>query len=86
MRVIFAGDNPIARTLLSAVLEELGHDAVGFEDGEAAWQAYQAEPAPLVVLDLKMPGVDGLELCRRIRAHDAGPGTFILIVTARRAP
>lgn len=86
MRVIFADDNPVARTLLSAVLEELGHDAVGFEDGEQAWQAYQADPAPLVVLDLKMPGMDGLELCRRIRAHDAGPDTFILIVTAHDEP
>ena len=86
MRVIFADDNPIARTLLGAVLEELGHESVGFEDGEQAWEAYRAEPAPLVVLDLKMPGVDGLELCRRIRAHDAGPTTFILIVTAHDDP
>ena len=86
MRVIYADDNPIARTLLGAVLEELGHESAGFEDGEQAWVAYQAEPAPLVVLDLRMPGVDGLELCRRIRAHDAGPDTFILIVTAHDDP
>ena len=86
MRVIFAADNPNARTLLSAVLEELGHESVGFADGEQAWAAYQAEPAPLVVLDLKLPGADGLELCRRIRAHDAGPTTFILIVTTQDDP
>ena len=86
MRVIFADDNPVARTLLSAVLQELGHDAVGFEDGEQAWEAYRADPSPLVVLDLKMPGVDGLELCRRIRAHERGDATFILIVTAHDDP
>jgi DNA-binding response OmpR family regulator len=86
MRVIFADDNPIARSLLCAVLEELGHDSVGFEDGEHAWAAYQAEPAPLVVLDLAIAGVDALELCRRIRAHDAGPTTFILIVTTQDDP
>ena len=86
MRVIFADDKPSARALLSIVLEELGHEPVGFEDGEQAWTAYQAEPAPLVVLDLHTPGADGLELCRRIRAHVAGSTTFILIVTAQDDP
>lgn len=86
MRVIYADDNPIARTLLGTVLEELGHESVGFEDGEQAWAAYRADPAHLVVLDLRMPGTDGLELCRRIRAHDAGADTFILIVTAHDDP
>ena len=86
MRVIFADDNPIARTLMSAVLEELGHEAVGFEDGESAWEAYCANPTPLVVLDLRMAGLGGLELCQRIRAHEAGPATFVLIVTAHDDP
>lgn len=86
MRVIFADDNPDARALLTAVLEELGHESAGFADGEQAWAAYQAAPAPLVVLDLGLPGADGLELCRRIRAHEAGPATFILVVTARDEP
>lgn len=86
MRVIFADDNPVARTLLGAVLAELGHEAAGFEDGEQAWEAYRASPSPLVVLDLRMPGVDGLELCRRIRAHERGDATFILIVTAHDDP
>ena len=86
MRVIFADDNPVARTLLCTVLEELGHESTGFEDGQQAWDAYQANPSPLVVADLEMPGMGGLELCRRIRAHAAGRSTFILIVTARDDP
>ena len=86
MRVIFADGNPTTRTLLRDVLAELGHDAVGFEDGEQAWQAYREQPVPLVVLELRMPGVDALELCHRIRAHDAGLDTFILIVTAHDDP
>ena len=86
MRVIFADDNPVARTLLGAVLEELGHEPMGFEDGQQAWEAYRASPSALVVLDLKMPGLDGLELCRRIRAHEDGDATFILIVTAHDDP
>lgn len=86
MRVIYADDNPVARSLLGAVLEELGHEATGFEDGAQAWDAFQADPSPLVVLDLRMPGVDGLELCKRIKAHEAGQTTFVLIVTAHDDP
>jgi len=86
MRVIFADGNAAGRTLLQQVLDELGHEAAGFDDGQRAWEAYRASPAPLVVLELRMPGADGLELCRRIRAHEAGDSTFILIVTAYDDP
>ena len=83
MRVLFADDDAIARTLLAAVLADLGHDATSAEDGNKAWDAFQQAPSPLVVLDINMPGLDGLEVCRRIRAHEAGRETFVLILTAR---
>ena len=83
MRVLFADDDAIARTLLAAVLTDLGHDATSAEDGNKAWDAFQQAPSPLVVLDLNMPGLDGLEVCRRIRTHEEGRGAFVLILTAR---
>ena len=86
MRVIFVNDDPVARTLLRAVLEELGHEATGFEVESRRGTRIVASPSPLVVLGLRMPGVDGLELCRRIRAHEAGEATFILIVTEHDEP
>jgi DNA-binding response OmpR family regulator len=86
MRVLVADDSPEARTLFAAVLEELGHEPVAVEDGEQAWARYEAGPVPLVVLDLRMPGLDGLELCRRIRERDPVHATFILVVTAHDEP
>ena len=83
MRVIFADDDVIARTLLCAVLADLGHEVALAEDGESAWRLFQEAPAPLVVLDINMPGLDGLTVTRLIRAHEAGREAFVLVVTAR---
>jgi DNA-binding response OmpR family regulator len=80
MRVLFAADDVISRTLFAAVLAHAGHDSRSADDGGEAWALFQAEPAPLVMLDAIMPVLDGLEVCRRIRAHPAGRETFILIV------
>jgi DNA-binding response OmpR family regulator len=83
MRVLFADDDVIARTLLAAVLADLDHEATSADNGDKAWEAFQLAPVPLVVLDINMPGLDGLEVCRRIRTHEAGRKTFVLILTAR---
>jgi DNA-binding response OmpR family regulator len=83
MRVLFADDDVIARTLLAAVLTDLGHESVAAEDGEHAWTLYQQSPAPLVVLDISMPKLDGLTVCRLIREHEAGRESFVVVVTAR---
>src|SRR6476620_2889005 len=85
MRVILAVDKSTVGPMC-AVLEALGHEALGFAVGEQTWEDYQTHPVPLVVLDLRVPDIGGIELCRRIRAHDAGPATFILIVTAHDDP
>jgi DNA-binding response OmpR family regulator len=83
MRVLFADDDVISRTLLAAVLTHLGHESRSARDGQQAWELFQQAPVPLVILDVNMPVLDGLEVCRRIRAHESGRETFVLVVTAR---
>lgn len=84
MHVIIADDDPAMLAILRVVVEQGGHTVVAaVRDGEAAWQAYNEDPVPLVVLDWEMPKLDGLGLCRRIRASEnADP--FLLVVTGRK--
>jgi len=83
MRVLLADDDSVARTLYAAVISDLGHEPVAADDGQRAWELFQDEPMPLAVLDINMPGLDGLTVCRRIREHEAGRDTFIIVATAR---
>ena len=82
MRVLFAAADVISRTLYAAVLAHAGHESRSASDGAEAWALFQEEPAPLVVLDVALPVLDGPEVCRRIRAHPDGGETFVLLATA----
>jgi phosphoserine phosphatase RsbU/P len=84
MRVLIAEDETVSRLKLSAVLRKRGFDVTEVGDGEAAWQALQApEPPPLAVLDWMMPGVEGVELCRRVRAAPALRLLYVILLTSR---
>lgn len=86
MRVLLADDDSVIRTLLAAVLAKLGHEAVVTADGEAAWREFERARPALAVLDIDMPQLDGIELCRRMRAADGAREVFILVLTGRDAP
>jgi DNA-binding response OmpR family regulator len=83
MRVLVADDDATTRALLCAVIAELGHEIIEAEDGAIAWARFQQERPALAVVDIEMPALDGLELCRRIRQGDAQRETFILVCTGR---
>ncbi len=83
LRIILADDDLLMRDLLQTVIEAYGHEVDVFENGAAAWQAFQERPTALVVLDWDMPIMDGLEVCRRIRNHEDGTDTYVLMITAR---
>ncbi len=73
------------RLLHEEVLRACGHEPIVASDGLEAWSTFEREMPPMVILDWQMPGLDGLEVCRRIREHAHGDTTFVLVVTARDA-
>lgn len=66
-------------------LLRLGHEVILAPDGEAAWAVVQEEPVRVVVSDWIMPGMDGLELCRRIRGRTGYEYVYFILLTARDA-
>ncbi len=83
MRILIAEDDLTSRAVLTAVLRKYGHEVVVTTDGLEAWAALQQPDAPmLVILDWMMPGLDGLEVCRRLRAVDSEPPRYVLMLTA----
>ena len=84
MRVLIAEDDPISRRLLETNLERWGHDVEVCADGSGAWEILQKPGAPrLVILDWMMPGLEGTEVCRRVRELPHGKLTSIIMVTAK---
>lgn len=79
MKVLIVEDDPIARVYIQAALRSLELDTVVAEDGEAALALLETEPIRLVVSDWMMPKIDGLELCRRLRAREGEYVYFILL-------
>src|SRR5215467_8455583 len=84
LRVLAAEDNPVIQTVLQTMLTWWGYQPVVVRDGLEAWDVLQQDDAPrLALLDWMMPGLDGVELCRRVRAAAREPYTYILLLTAR---
>jgi diguanylate cyclase (GGDEF)-like protein len=79
-----AEDNPVIQTVLQSMLTWWGYLPIVARDGLEAWEILQRDDAPrLALLDWMMPGLDGVELCRRVRAAAREPYTYILLLSAR---
>ncbi len=85
MKVLVAEDDAFYRRILQGMLRE-EYEVVIAEDGSRAWAILQAPSAPrLALLDWQMPGMDGLEVCRKVRAHPAMDGFYLVIATVRQS-
>jgi diguanylate cyclase (GGDEF)-like protein len=82
--VLIAEDDPLFRRMLERWFTRWNYHVTAVENGLAAWEVLQREDAPqLAILDWMMPGIDGVELCRRVRAQDQGLYRYLLLLTAK---
>jgi signal transduction histidine kinase len=84
VRVLLVEDDESIRGLVAELLTDRGHEVVACALASRAWEEVEREPFPLAIVDWMLPGaMDGLELCRRIRASAASARTAVLMMTAR---
>ena len=83
MRILIAEDDPISNRVLQTTLTNWGHEVLSTTNGLAAWTELQKEDSPrLAIMDWMMPGIEGPEVCRRVRADAKTAGTYVILLTA----
>jgi DNA-binding response OmpR family regulator len=82
MRILIAEDDRVTRRMLEVILAEWGYETVTVADGLAAWELLRDPDGPkLALLDWLMPGIDGLEVCRRVRALPTRRAPYLVLLT-----
>ncbi|MBN1286464.1 MAG: response regulator [Anaerolineae bacterium] len=82
-RILVVDDEIGALTLIGIMLERGGFEVLKAKDAHAALNLLEQETPDLIILDVMMPGMDGIELCRSIRARTATANTPLLMLSAR---
>jgi sigma-B regulation protein RsbU (phosphoserine phosphatase) len=87
MKILVAEDDAATRKILGVTLERLGWDVITAEDGNAAWRVFEtlsnANRPDLALLDWMMPGLEGVEICRRLRATPGFELVYVILLTSR---
>lgn len=84
MKILIAEDDLTSRVVLQAVLEKWGYEVVVAADGHQAWHIMAQPSAPqMIVLDWMMPGIDGAQLCRKLRGREDLVSLYIILLTSK---
>jgi sigma-B regulation protein RsbU (phosphoserine phosphatase) len=87
VRILIADDDRMSTAMLRGTLQQWGFEVVAVHDGAAAWACISgtgSEPPPaLAIVDWMMPGMDGIELCRRVRATVLPAPVYVILLTSR---
>ena len=84
MRILVADDSPTTRFALRKNLLDWGYEVVEAADGEEAWEALRGEDPPrIAVLDWMMPGLDGVDIAKRLHDRKGGPFVYTILLTSR---
>ena len=85
MKILIAEDDPVARAVLRQGLIRLGHEPIEAVDGATALARLEAEPVRVIVSDWMMPGLDGLAVCRAVRARIGADYVYFILLTGQTA-
>ncbi|MBU2547040.1 MAG: response regulator [Proteobacteria bacterium] len=77
--VLLVDDEEDIRLVLGLALTDMGYRVLTAENGEEGWRIFQSETPPIIITDIKMPDIDGVELLRRIKGHD--PDAEVIMIT-----
>ncbi len=83
MRILVADDDGVSRKVLERYLQQWGYELSIAHDGEEAWRLFQQGDYPIVITDWMMPGVDGIELIRRIRKSEQADCVYTILLSSR---
>lgn len=84
MKILIVDDELVSREKMKKLVQGIGHETVIAKDGIEAWEICKHEGTKMVITDWKMPGMDGLELCKKIRgAKGGGTYTYVIMVTTQ---
>lgn len=84
MKILIAEDDMVSRRVLEMTLTKWGHEVISTFDGTVAWAGLQRDDAPpLAILDWMMPGLDGVEICRKVRQLKKTNPTYVILLTAK---
>jgi CheY-like chemotaxis protein len=86
LRVLVADDDPVSRTVVAAIVRKGGYKVQLANDGNEAWATLQQkEPPSMAIIDWMMPGLDGPEICRRVRTLASPTPPYVILLTSRDA-
>ena len=86
MKILIAEDDIVSRLMLESIIKKWSFEVISVDNGLKAWEILnQAEVPPIALLDWEMPGIDGLELCKKIKFLDRKNPTYVILLTGRNS-
>jgi phosphoserine phosphatase RsbU/P len=82
MKILVAEDDPVSVKILQFTLQHWGHEVVCTSSGLEAWEHFEQDPVRVIVSDWMMPGLDGLQLCKKVRERPKTEYTYFILLTA----
>lgn len=83
MRILVADDDRVSQTILRRTLEKWDFEVIAADDGDSAWRLLREESPSMAILDWMMPGLDGSDVCRKIREDDSLSRLYVLLLSSR---